>query len=372
MSYPFHTSMNDANHTTSPAQTNETVGNSPKSAQIAERVQSPEKDSDFSLRSVWAAFQNTTSANVANSSKPLTHPQVSLYSSYYGTLIQNIESGEGVASSGQIVQTLDYYPYGSKRINSGTDVSSREYIGQYQDNPLDISYLNARYYDGRRGQFLSQDPMFWEVGQTKDGRAVLANPQAQNSYSYAENNPIVKKDPDGKFAMAIPLYYGAVTAPQWVPWVIGGAIGLVGGNYLFQNMPNPSTYKAETLADGGARFSTPRFDPDPPPGENPKAPQWMKTLLKVGVTGSAAYQIGDMAYKYYESTKTPANTDFWAYYTYSSQLNSRSVETRYQATQSYNTATGATSNQAKLWTTPNGAVVSWDGQVVAPAPKVKK
>lgn len=55
--------------------------------------------------------------------------------------------------------------------------------------------------DGKRGQFLSQDPVFWEMGQgTPDSVAVLRNPQAQNSYSYGQNNPIVNKDPDGRIA----------------------------------------------------------------------------------------------------------------------------------------------------------------------------
>src|SRR3990167_11004399 len=66
------------------------------------------------------------------------------------------------------------------------------------DEETDLSYLNARYYSGDRGQFNSQDPVFWEVGQTQDGNAILTNPQAQNSYSYAGDNPIVNKDPTGR------------------------------------------------------------------------------------------------------------------------------------------------------------------------------
>lgn len=56
--------------------------------------------------------------------------------------------------------------------------------------------------------------MFWEVGQTKDGRSILTNPQAQNSYSYSENNPIVKKDPGGRFvpqAVALGFVFGGIS-----------------------------------------------------------------------------------------------------------------------------------------------------------------
>jgi RHS repeat-associated protein len=54
--------------------------------------------------------------------------------------------------------------------------------------------LNARYYDSARGQFLSEDPVFW--GEPKG--EVLTDPQSLNTYSYSVNNPIIKKDPSGK------------------------------------------------------------------------------------------------------------------------------------------------------------------------------
>ena len=65
-------------------------------------------------------------------------------------------------ASGAVVQTLDYYPYGATRINtsSGGADSTRKFIGQYAD-ASNLDYLNARYYDPSRGQFISQDPVFW-------------------------------------------------------------------------------------------------------------------------------------------------------------------------------------------------------------------
>jgi len=59
-------------------------------------------------------------------------------------------------ASGTVVQALDYYPYGSTRISSGQNAESRQYIGQYSDT-TGLDYLNARYYDGSRGQFLTED-----------------------------------------------------------------------------------------------------------------------------------------------------------------------------------------------------------------------
>ena len=88
-------------------------------------------------------------------------------------------------------------------MDEGTHDAERTFIGERYDTESSLSYLNARMYDGGRGQFQSQDPVFWEVGLTQDGRAVLMNPQAQNSYSYAQNNPLVYKDPTGRIAVGV-------------------------------------------------------------------------------------------------------------------------------------------------------------------------
>ncbi|MBI2612527.1 VCBS repeat-containing protein [Candidatus Kaiserbacteria bacterium] len=108
------------------------------------------------------------------------------------------------ANNTAVMQTLDYYPYGSTRIDSGTDISNREFIGQFFDEGSGLSYLNARYYDGERGQFLSQDPLHLAIGTPnierlmgKPARTLLANPQLLNSYSYAGDNPISNSDPSG-------------------------------------------------------------------------------------------------------------------------------------------------------------------------------
>ena len=72
------------------------------------------------------------------------------------------------------------------------------FIGERYDAVTQLSYLNARYYDAARGQFTSQDSVFWE-------KQDLSNPQSLNSYSYALNNPINRKDPDGRASIAAGL-----------------------------------------------------------------------------------------------------------------------------------------------------------------------
>src|SRR5215472_6396580 len=66
-------------------------------------------------------------------------------------------------ASGSPIQVLDYYPYGSTRINrqfGPTFNEQKQYIGQYEDPETNLSYLQQRYVNGTNGQFLSEDPVF--------------------------------------------------------------------------------------------------------------------------------------------------------------------------------------------------------------------
>jgi RHS repeat-associated protein len=94
---------------------------------------------------------------------------------------------------------MTYHPYGDELSSTGASTLDRRYIGERTDSAEEMSYLNARYYRSGEGQFISQDPVFWEIGSTPDGVLALKNPQSQNSYSYAGDNPIVNKDPTGRF-----------------------------------------------------------------------------------------------------------------------------------------------------------------------------
>jgi RHS repeat-associated protein len=94
------------------------------------------------------------------------------------------------------VQTLDYYPYGSQRIATGSHSEQRRFIGEEYDGDTEFSYLNARYYQASRGQFMSQDPVFWNF--MSDHMALLSDPQQMNSYSYSRNNPLRYIDPTGE------------------------------------------------------------------------------------------------------------------------------------------------------------------------------
>jgi RHS repeat-associated protein len=106
---------------------------------------------------------------------------------------------------GVVSQTLDYYPYGSQRIATGSFAEQRRFIGEEYDADTEFSYLNARYYQASRGQFMSQDPVFLNLGVDKRTKALLTDPQLQNAYGYARNNPLAFKDTTGQIAfLAVP------------------------------------------------------------------------------------------------------------------------------------------------------------------------
>ncbi len=100
------------------------------------------------------------------------------------------------SATGTVVLAKSYMPYGSPRVESGNNSLGRGFIAQFEDENL--LYLQARYMDPGRGQFIGQDPVFWEVGQTQAGKVLQQNPQLSNSYSYAAGNPIIGKDADGR------------------------------------------------------------------------------------------------------------------------------------------------------------------------------
>jgi RHS repeat-associated protein len=56
------------------------------------------------------------------------------------------------------------------------------------------AFMQARYQNSSRGQFISEDPVF--LGDPK--QQVLTDPQSLNSCSYANDNPITKSDPSGR------------------------------------------------------------------------------------------------------------------------------------------------------------------------------
>jgi len=92
-------------------------------------------------------------------------------------------------SSGTVVRTNNYTPYGNSYANSstGTKDNARKYTGQILDDTSGLYYYNARYYDPMLCQFITPDNTL----------NLMYNPQGLNRYVYCLNNPIKRFDPTG-------------------------------------------------------------------------------------------------------------------------------------------------------------------------------
>ncbi len=98
-------------------------------------------------------------------------------------------------ASGAIMATFDYRPYGGQAL--GAAPNGPGYTGHVNDPESGLVYMQARYYDPAVGRFLSVDPVGPSPGNTFNF----------NRYDYANNNPIVNIDPDGR--------QSTVTAGMW-------------------------------------------------------------------------------------------------------------------------------------------------------------
>jgi len=89
-------------------------------------------------------------------------------------------------ANGTITKTFDYKPYGSQAL--GSPPAGPGYTGHVNDPEAGLIYMQARYYDSAVGRFLSADPMTPTSGELF----------RFNRYDYANNNPVINIDPDGR------------------------------------------------------------------------------------------------------------------------------------------------------------------------------
>jgi RHS repeat-associated protein len=115
-------------------------------------------------------------------------------------------------TSGALVSSMTYLPYGEIRSSAGTLPTERQFTGQRRDGLSGLYFYNARYYDAGLGRFISPDIFVLDE----------ANPQDLNRYSYVRNNPAKYTDPSGHFLDTF-LDVGGALVP-FIPSVGGAAL----------------------------------------------------------------------------------------------------------------------------------------------------
>lgn len=111
-------------------------------------------------------------------------------------------------ASGMITATFDYKPYGSQVL--GSPKAGPGYTGHVNDPDTGFVYMQARYYDPLLGRFLSLDPV--------DPKP--ADVYSFNRYDYANNNPVINIDTDGR---ETGVAFKAINEWTTQPYTVGSA-----------------------------------------------------------------------------------------------------------------------------------------------------
>lgn len=94
-------------------------------------------------------------------------------------------------SSGAVLSTADYRPFGSQVLGAPADEPG--FTGHVPDGESNFTYMQARYYDQGTGRFISPDPLDLAAG----------SGFTFNRFSYVANNPTTLVDPTGLFAQGM-------------------------------------------------------------------------------------------------------------------------------------------------------------------------
>ncbi|HUS26082.1 MAG TPA: glycosyl hydrolase family 18 protein [Nevskiaceae bacterium] len=111
-------------------------------------------------------------------------------------------------NTGATVTSYAYDPFG-KQTSGSTTTSNYTFQAEQKDAESSLTYLRARYYDPTIGRFTAQDPY----------AGTLDNPQTQNGYNYAINDPINLSDPSGELPFSIISAPTAMYSPQSIKFM---------------------------------------------------------------------------------------------------------------------------------------------------------
>jgi len=148
---------------------------------------------------------------------------------------------------GDIHEHVEYFPFGETWYQEGGNNKVTPYLftSKELDSETGYYYFGARYYDPRVSTWISPDPILEKYLPTEQGSKPLANGVFETGnlglFSYARNNPVILKDPDG----------------NWVPIAIGlGALG--GGLNVYKQMVGEGKKFSEVnwTEAGGAALTT--------------------------------------------------------------------------------------------------------------------
>jgi RHS repeat-associated protein len=136
------------------------------------------------VASALTAASSLLIPSIANASIPRT----ALAPSYFWEISDPLGTGILLVDKNGIrIRHQVFTPFGRVHEEIGGDFRTF-YAGHRRNEDTDLFYMQARWYDPGAGRFLSVDPLLGP-----------GSPESHNPYSYADNNPIARFDPTGRF-----------------------------------------------------------------------------------------------------------------------------------------------------------------------------
>jgi RHS repeat-associated protein len=145
-----------------------------------------------------------------------------------------------VDSNGTVIDHINYDSFGKVQSQSNAGYDLRfGYTGREQDGETGLNYYRARYYDANVGEFISEDPLGFEAGDS-------------NLTRYVGNSPINGTDPSGNQAtktrpVKVPTRI-PTRGPTFSPWMV---------------VPQ-MVWDILNAGDAGRNSEAPKVDPDIP------------------------------------------------------------------------------------------------------------
>jgi hypothetical protein len=183
-------------------------------------------------------------------------------------------------------------------------------LRQRQENPTRAA--SRRVPEGSR---FSQDPVFLVIGspqqlqqlETPIQSALLANPQELNAYSYAEDNPIIRSDPSGRYgeiSASIVLFgfgfSGGLQFDRNGIDVVGSTQAGYGFDFTLEggwvpgvNLTHQPTESISAVAEGGAGVglqAARKLQSNPENTDDSKEPLTLEPVI-----GNVGYSVGIQA-----------------------------------------------------------------------------
>ena len=151
-------------------------------------------------------------------------------------------------STGLVIVTYTYDPYGNGTPSNTTESNPFQFAGQYTDTSTGLIYMRARWYDPATGEFINADPL------TAD---------TQELFTYAVDDPVNSVDPLGLCSLGGPVSIPKGACDAYRYYISAGkltpnqAAGIVGNLWGESGLDPWSGYK--TAHQGIAQWSNSRW-----------------------------------------------------------------------------------------------------------------